>query len=88
MRVASTANSARFHIMRDTTDEAEQVRLAAIRRMTPAQRLRQALDHSEAMRRVTLSALRRRYPECSDRELAERLRPRESRAESLGRIAE
>jgi hypothetical protein len=66
--------------MHDTTLAAEQVRLAALRRMAPAERLRQALALSESVRRLTLAGLRTRYPDRTDFELVElvlgeRLRP-------------
>ena len=57
--------------MRDTTPEAEKIWLDAIRRMPPADRLRQALAFSEAMHRVTLAGLRRMHPGKSDLELVE-----------------
>jgi hypothetical protein len=57
--------------MRDTTDEAERVRMAAVRRMSGAERLRQALDVSEVARLLAFAGLRMRYPGRSDRELAE-----------------
>jgi hypothetical protein len=57
--------------MRDTAVDVEQIRLAAIRRMTPTERLRQAFEWSESMRRLTLEGLRGRHPELSDRALVE-----------------
>ncbi|MEO8620834.1 MAG: hypothetical protein ABI625_07205 [bacterium] len=59
--------------MRDTTDAAEDVRLAAVRRLTPAARLRQMFELSESMRQVALAGLRPRYPTSTDLELVERL---------------
>lgn len=61
----------RFNRMRDTTPAAEQVQLAAIRAMPPAERLRQALDLSEASRRMLVAGLRTRYPDLTDLELVE-----------------
>lgn len=57
-------------VVRDTTPDAERVRLAAIRAMSPAQRLHQAIDLSEAARRLAVSGLRARYPGRSDEEIA------------------
>lgn len=54
----------------DTTPDAEQVRLAAIRAMSPAERLRQAIDLSEAARRLAVAGLRARYPGLRDVEIA------------------
>ncbi|MCX5765111.1 MAG: hypothetical protein NTU67_10905 [Gemmatimonadetes bacterium] len=59
--------------MRDTTEEAELVRLAAIRRLAPAERLRQAFELSESMRLLTLAGLRQRHPELSERALIEKM---------------
>ena len=59
--------------MRDTTDAAEAVRLAAVRRLTPAERLSQMFELSESMRQAALAGLRRRYPDSTDLELVERL---------------
>jgi hypothetical protein len=60
--------------MRDTLPLAESARVAAIRRMAPAARLRQALDLSDAMRRVAVGRLRAVHPGRPDRELMELLR--------------
>jgi hypothetical protein len=57
--------------MRDTPAFAEQVRLAAIRRMPPDARLRQALELSEWVRNIALEAQRRRHPDRTDLELVE-----------------
>ncbi|MGH7645959.1 MAG: hypothetical protein ACREMR_10285 [Gemmatimonadales bacterium] len=59
--------------MRDTTAAAEQVRLDAIRRVDPSQRLAQALELSESVRALALAGLRRRHPERSELELVELL---------------
>lgn len=56
--------------MRDTSQDAERVRLAAIRAMSPAERLRQAIDLSEVARRLAVAGLRARYPGRSDVEIA------------------
>ncbi len=55
--------------MRDTTTEAEQVWLAAIRGMDRAARLRQVLELSESMRALAITGLRRRHPQLTDRQL-------------------
>jgi hypothetical protein len=57
--------------MRDTTPAAEQVRLAAIRRMAPAERLRQVFALSESIRGVALARLRAAHPDRTDLELVE-----------------
>jgi hypothetical protein len=56
--------------MRDTTGDAEHVRLTAIRAMSPADRLRQAIELSEAARRLAVAGLRARYPGLSEAEIA------------------
>ncbi|MGH7713949.1 MAG: hypothetical protein ACREOG_21900 [Gemmatimonadaceae bacterium] len=55
--------------MRDTTMAAERMRVAAIRAQTPAERLRHAIDLSEAARKLALAGLRTRYPALSDLEI-------------------
>lgn len=57
--------------MRDTTLDADRVRLDAIRKLPADQRLRQALELSESIRALALAGLRRRYPGRSDLELVE-----------------
>jgi hypothetical protein len=57
--------------MHDTTLAAEQVRLAAIRGMTPAQRLSQMFQLSHAVRQLAFTGLRERHPDCTDLELVE-----------------
>jgi hypothetical protein len=57
--------------MRDTQPEAEAMRLAAIRRMAPGERVRQALELSEWVRQLALAELRKHYPGRSDLELVE-----------------
>lgn len=59
--------------MRDTTPEAEQVRLAAIRRMAPAERVRLALMLSESVRGLALARLAEAHPGRSEIELVELL---------------
>ena len=71
--------------MRDTTPEAAEIHLAAMRAMGPAARLRAALDASELSRRLLLAGLRSRYPHDTDLQLVERslgrcLVPRGSRS--------
>lgn len=55
----------------DTTSAAEQVRVAAIRGMSPVARLHQVFELSESVRRVALSTLRLRHPDYTDVELVE-----------------
>jgi hypothetical protein len=59
--------------MRDTEPGAENVRLMAIRRMAPAERVRQALELSEWARNLSLAGLRERHPDSSEFELVELL---------------
>jgi len=59
--------------VRDTPSETLQTQVAAIRRVSPVDRLRDAFELSEAMRELALAGLRTRHPGCSDRELVERL---------------
>lgn len=57
----------------DTSRAAEDIRVAAIRRQRPADRLRQTLTFSESTRALALASLRRRHPERTDRQLVELL---------------
>lgn len=59
--------------MRDTTKEAAAVADAAIKRMDPVDRLRQALAHSEAIRDVAIARLRAAHPDRSTLQLVELL---------------
>lgn len=52
----------------DTSPEAGAIQLEIFRRMTPAQRIEMALEMSESMRNVTLSGIRHRHPEMSEKE--------------------
>ena len=73
--------------MNDSTVEADAVARAAIRRIAPVERLRQAFIHSEQMRDLALARLRTRYPGHSTLELVElllgeQLIPRDRASES------
>ena len=57
----------------DTSPEAEAVQMDVFRRMTPSQRLELALQMSDSMRNVTLSGLRHRHPEMTEKELLREL---------------
>ncbi|MBI2900843.1 MAG: hypothetical protein HYY17_11720 [Planctomycetes bacterium] len=57
----------------DTSFEAEQILFEGYRRMTPAERIHRACELEEMGRRISLAALRKRYPGESDRDLALRL---------------
>ena len=57
----------------DTNAQAAAIQLDIFRRMTPAQRLRTALEMSESIRNVALAGLRRRRPELNDEELSREL---------------
>jgi hypothetical protein len=59
--------------MRDTTPDADQARLDAIRRMAPIDRLIQALALSDSVRAFALSKLRAAYSDRTDLELVEML---------------
>ncbi len=58
--------------MRDTTPEAESVRIAAIRSTPPAERVRLMLEASEWHRSILVAGLRRRFPGESDLDLVQR----------------
>ena len=57
----------------DTSPEAAAIQAEIFRRMTPAQRLRLALEMSESMRNVALAGLRSRRPELNEKELSNEL---------------
>jgi len=63
--------AARLDPVRDTTADAEHMRVTAIRQVHPAQRLREALDLSESVRAFALAGLRTKHPGRSDLELVE-----------------
>jgi hypothetical protein len=64
--------------MRDTSADAREAQVAAIRRMSPVERLRRAFELSEAMRELALVGLRTRHPGLSEPELIARLVGRSS----------
>ena len=68
--------------MNDTSPEAAAVVREAIRRIPPAERMRQVLELSEQMRTLSLTTLRRRHPTLSTMQLVELLS-----GETLGRSA-
>ena len=55
--------------MRDTSPDAEAVRLAAIRARSPEARLRDALELSELVHAASMARLRARFPDKSMVEL-------------------
>jgi len=57
----------------DTHPTAAAIQAEIIRRMTPAQRLRMALEMSESVRNVALAGLRSRRPESTEAELTREL---------------
>ena len=59
--------------MHDTRPEAAAVVRDAMLRISPAERVRQALLLSEQMRTLSLATLRRRHPDCSALQLVELL---------------
>jgi len=60
--------------MHDTSPGAEEVRVAAIRRLEPTRRLMQALELSESVRALALARLRELHRNRTDLELVELLR--------------
>jgi hypothetical protein len=69
LRLQSTGPTPRS----DTALEAEVVRIAAVRRRAPADRLGQAMVWSDSLRRMALERLHRRHPDRSEVELVELL---------------
>jgi len=69
---AEGAGTARFALMRDAPDDVRQRRLAIVARLSPAVRLRLALDASELARRLSLTRLRTAHPALTQRELVAR----------------
>lgn len=57
----------------DTSPEAEAIQLETFRRMTPAQRLKLALEMCDSMRNVALAGLRARRPDLNEHELLREL---------------
>ena len=55
--------------MNDTSAKAEQVRLCALRAMSPTRRLSMALGWSQSMRELSRAGLRRQFPNFSEQEL-------------------
>ncbi|HEY4320928.1 MAG TPA: hypothetical protein VGM77_07050 [Gemmatimonadales bacterium] len=72
---------ARLRPGRDTDAASAAMQLAAIRRVPPADRLRDALELSELIRGIALQKLAARHPGLSPRELTERFL-----AEGVGRM--
>jgi hypothetical protein len=57
----------------DTTAKAHAIQVAIHRRLTPAERLRQAMDMSDAVRHFAVAGLRLRHPEYSETEITRAL---------------
>ena len=53
----------------DTSPEAAAIQAEIFRRMTPAERVKMALEMSDSMRNVALAGLRSRHPEMTEEEL-------------------
>jgi hypothetical protein len=69
----------------DTSREAEEVRFAAYRRMTPAEKWARVGELIRAAREFALAGLRRTHPSASERELRLRLAARHlDRATMIG----
>ena len=57
----------------DTSPDAAAIQAEIFRRMTPAERIRLALEMSESIRNVALAGLRCRRPELESQELSREL---------------
>jgi hypothetical protein len=55
--------------MNDTSAKAEQVRLCALRAMSPTRQLSMALGWSQSMRELSRAGLRRQFPNFSEQDL-------------------
>ncbi len=55
--------------MRDTTREAREVQLEAVRRMAPEERLQRGLELAELVRALLAAGVRARHPEYSEEEV-------------------
>jgi len=53
----------------DTSEEALEVQLDCLRRMTPQQRIQQMSAWSEKIRRMAFDAIRRRHPDYDENEI-------------------
>lgn len=54
---------------RDTSPEAWRVYIGLLRKMSPAERLHLAMDHSDFIRYMCEAGIRRAYPEADEREV-------------------
>jgi len=62
--------------MTDTSPEAEEVRIRALRKMSPARRLQMALGWSNALRDLIKANLRRQFHDATDATLSRMLADR------------
>jgi hypothetical protein len=53
----------------DTSPEAWKILIDLLRKMSPEEKLRRTLEHSEMIRLVGESGLRQAYPQATDREI-------------------
>lgn len=53
----------------DTSNEAHQIQLEGLRRMTPQQRIAKTCELSHRVRKMAFDAIRRRYPDYSEEEV-------------------
>ena len=53
----------------DTSEEALEVQLECLRRMSPQERFQKMCDWSDQVRRMSFDAIRRRHPEYSENEV-------------------
>jgi len=60
-------------MLSDTSPEMAAIQQEIFRRMTPAARLRLALEMSESLRHVALAGLRSRRPELNEKDLSREL---------------
>ncbi len=53
----------------DTSEEAQEIQLACLRRMSPQERIRQTCQMSRRVRDMAFDAIRRRHPELDEAEV-------------------
>ena len=63
-------------MLTDTTIQAEQIRLSALRAMSPAKRLSMAVGWSQSVREMSRAGLRRQFPNLSETEVQRHLSER------------
>ncbi len=63
-------------MLTDTTIQAEQIRLRALRAMSPSKRLSMAVGWSQSVREMSRAGLRRQFPHLTEKELLRHLSER------------